>query len=386
MNYLLSILSINDIIVMILYIVCAQQLNQRVGIMGKKFKGLFSWLIIIQFLLTFLYPILAGFTTDSRLFFGLAQVKVGWGMNGPTGGVDNDFIIFLTAPLVHLFQLSYLGCMYVFSFMGLLGWYFLLKVVYAATKGIWHQWYYILLLPQFHYWTCALGKDSLIFWGICMVIYTWYFHKSFLYYCLPVITIGCIRSPILMLMGGAYSVSFLIKSKASIWVKGAVTCVLFVGAIMLMPVVEKRLGISDLGSAESLQNFVEKQESMNQMGGSALDLQGANIIVKIFSYIFRPLFFDARNVLQLEASFENLVWLCMFIFILKHFKRKYLLWFPTLAFLLMWMAQGSILNNLGVAMRQKMMFFPMFYLLFMQMLYNTKLARNRALNVCRRKN
>ena len=167
-----------------------------------------------------------------------------------------------------------------------------------------------------------------------MVIYTWYFHKSFLYYCLPVITIGCIRSPVLMLMGGAYSVSFLIKSKASIWVKGAVTCVLFVGAIMLMPAVEKRLDISDLGSAESLQNFVEKQESMNQMSGSALDLQGANIIVKIFSYIFRPLFFDARNVLQLEASFENLVWLCMFIFILKHFKRKYLLWFPTLGFLI----------------------------------------------------
>lgn len=381
MNFLLSNLSINDIIVIIIYIVYAHQLNQKVGVMGKKFKRLFSWLIVIHFSLTYLYPLLGG-TADSGYYFKLAKKMDAWALQGQA----DYFVFFLTYPLVHLFKLSYLGCMYVYSFVGLLGWYFLFKVVYAATKNVWHQWYYILLLPQFHYWTCALGKDSLVFWGICMVVYSWYFHKSFWYYCLPFIVIGYIRSPILMLLVISYSISFFLKSKTSVFVKGLVVSGLFVGAIALLPAVEKRLGVSDIGSMDSLQKYIKVQEGYNQEGGGAVNLQGANTVVKIFSYIFRPLFFDVRNVLQLEASFENLVWVCMFIFILKHFKKKYLLWCPTLAFLLMWVAQGSILNNLGIAMRQKMMFFPMFYLLFVQILYDIKLARNRALNVCRRKN
>ena len=54
-------------------------------------------------------------------FFWFGAVKVGWGMNGPTGGIDNDFIIFhVVAPLVHLFQLSYLGCVCLF-FYGIAG-------------------------------------------------------------------------------------------------------------------------------------------------------------------------------------------------------------------------------------------------------------------------
>lgn len=381
MNFIYSDFSIADIIVLIFYVLGVYQLIQKVSILGRKFKHLFYWLAVLHFCITFLYPLLTG-PADSGYYFKMAKNMNTWVLRGQA----DYFIFFLTYPLIHLFKLSYIGCMYAFSFVGLLGWYFLLKVIYAATKSVWHKWYYILLLPQFHYWTCALGKDSLIFWGICMVVYSWYFHKSFLHYCLPFIVIGYIRSPILMLLVISYSVSFFLKSKTSVFVKGLVAGGLFVGVIALMPAVEKRLGISDIRSVDSLQKYIEVQEGYNQEGGGAVNLQGANIVVKIFSYIFRPLFFDVRNVLQLEASFENLVWVCMFIFILKHFKKKYLLWCPTLAFLLMWVAQGSILNNLGIAMRQKMMFFPMFYLLFVQILYDIKLARNRALNVCRRKN
>ena len=333
--------------------------------LDEKWGQLFQWMVVIHFVVTIAYPLLASKGGDSVYYYYLAKNTDEWLLQGQSG----KFIVFLTYPLVHFCLLSYIGCMYVFSFIALFGWFFLLKTIYSVVNGAWFKCFYLLLLPQLHYWTCALGKDSLIFWGICMVVYAWYFHKSLIYYCLPCIVIGYIRSPVLMLLIVAFAVSFLIKSRVSVFIKVIFCAGMLVGGIAFMPMVEERLGGTDISSINSLQTYIESQEAYNQIGGGAVDMQGANIFVKIFSYLFRPLFFDARNVLQLEASFENIAWLFMFVFIIKHFRLKYLFWFPTLAFLLMWVAQGSVLNNLGIAMRQKIMFFPMFYLLFIKIFY-----------------
>lgn len=367
MNVVFNGFGLPDIIVIFLYIIGAYQLRDNTVIIGEaRYEKLFSYCVIIHFIVTFLYPLVVS-VSDSTGYFNEAVRMMTWKLDRQA-----RLVVFATYPLVHIFHLSYIGCMYVFSFIGLLGWYYLLRIVYEIAAGKWHKWFYLMLMPQLHYWTCALGKDSLIFFAVCVIMYAWFFSKSFFYYIIPCFIIGNIRSPILMLMVIAYAMSFMLQSKASLFLKLTICIGLFAGTIAFMPMVEQRLGGTDITSASSLQNYIEAQVAYNQGGGSSVDLRNANIVVKIFSYIFRPLFFDARSILQLEASFENLIWLSMFIFIVRNFQWKYMLWFPTLAFILMWFAQGSVLNNLGIAMRQKMMFFPMFLLLFMQILYDTR--------------
>jgi hypothetical protein len=89
----------------------------------------------------------------------------------------------------------------------------------------------------------------------------------------------------------------------------------------------------------------------------------------MFAYLFRPLFFDARNALALIVSVENLLMLVLFIvFFLpsassmfkdSSFTMRYNVIFCLSTLILL----SLTTNNLGIAIRQKTMILPSFLLL-----------------------
>ncbi|PSD37872.1 hypothetical protein C7E21_10595, partial [Acinetobacter radioresistens] len=100
--------------------------------------------------------------------------------------------------------------------------------------------------------------------------------------------------------------------------------------------------------------------------------------MQIFTYIFRPLPFDAHSTLALFTSIENTILLFLFIYIL--FISKFRLysfvegkntWLLIYAFLTCSMLAITT-ANLGIATRQKWMFMPIFIYLLIYAFYRYK--------------
>jgi len=92
--------------------------------------------------------------------------------------------------------------------------------------------------------------------------------------------------------------------------------------------------------------------------------------IKLFSYMFRPVIFEASNVSALAAAIDNLILFYVFVrhgaVLFRKRKRIYqenrvFLWTYSLS---AWLVLAMTTANLGIALRQKWMFVPMLIYLF----------------------
>lgn len=297
------------------------------------------------------------------------------------------FIRFIVYPCVKIFNLSYLGTFLQFGIFGLIAYYYLIIIILKLIKAkyigkVSKRMFYFLLMPNMHFWTCAIGKDSVIFLFIVILIYGFLFKKRIMLF-LGAAIIGIIRPHvfILILVGMTFGYLFLTK-KVSISQKIFILLSALIGIYFALPIFMQRLGLTEL-SVDSINGAIDKNLSYNQGRGSSVDMSDSNIIVKMLSYLFRPLFFDAKNMLSLLASIENLFWIYMVFIVLKNIKKnlksihKLNIVSPLIfSFLFVLIGLSSVLNNIGIALREKSMLFPMLILLyFILTIRNVKASR-----------
>jgi len=131
-------------------------------------------------------------------------------------------------------------------------------------------------------------------------------------------------------------------------------------------------GSEDL--TEDFSQFSEGRSDKLSSSGSGVDMSGYPLPLKFFTFWFRPLFFDAPGILGLITSVENLMYLLLFIKILKKDFIKFVKNSPIavkmslVVFLLASFAMTFVMSNLGIIMRQKSMvmyfaFFVIYYYL-----------------------
>jgi hypothetical protein len=122
------------------------------------------------------------------------------------GGTGTPFICLINYVLIHYVGLSYLGVFMAFSTIGFVGFLKLYRILnfYDAGKKLFgiKITYIILLLPQFHYWTSAIGKDSLMFFGLMFFLEAIFFKPH-------VISFQSVASLILLFFIRPYIVPFL---------------------------------------------------------------------------------------------------------------------------------------------------------------------------------
>jgi hypothetical protein len=103
-----------------------------------------------------------------------------------------------------------------------------------------------------------------------------------------------------------------------------------------------------------------------------VDISEYGFPTQLFTYMFRPLFVDARGTLGWIVSFENLFYLAGCVYYAPHVARA--LWTGYGGFFVrfnffFWVLAASILavttSNLGVAIRQKTMILPSLLLLLL---------------------
>jgi hypothetical protein len=93
------------------------------------------------------------------------------------------------------------------------------------------------------------------------------------------------------------------------------------------------------------------------------------LFMKMFTFWFRPLFFDGPGALGLIVSFENLLYIYMFFVIIKEglFSwRQWNGWIRICLFIFLFgsFALAQVTGNLGIAMRQKAQLMPFFFIIF----------------------
>lgn len=368
-----------DSVIILLYIVGVLVISNKYLKISRKHFNLFLLVGITHLLFTFLYySITLNNVADAigyyrRVYFIFRSWPETLGENF---GQGSNFIYFVLYPLVKFLNISYFGCFFIFSYIGLLGFKLLYDLIIHIFNNNWSNNFLLLLLPNLHFWSVGIGKDALIFFALSCFVYVFYFKKSFRSYIIPLILVGFIRIHIVVFItiGFMFATTFQNKNKSSGY-KAFVILFISLLSYFVFPLLKDRLGVDD---TTSIDEKLEKLQNVNMNGDSGVDLSNSLLIVKWLAYMYRPLYYDAKNILSLLASVENSLYVLIsykcikvFLFIKKANKIDFFFWFCFIIMLTVTLPSAYLLSNLGIAMRQKTMAFPFFLSLFLY-LVNSK--------------
>jgi len=294
-------------------------------------------------------------------------------------GTDTTFINFVAYPFYKI-GFTYDMIMVTFAWLGYLGFvyaymFFREKIPVKITVFKMDLLSLILFFPNMHFWTASLGKGSLIFLGLMMFTYAIINPKSRLrLLVLGSVIIFYIRPHVFMFVAIGAILGYMSgKEKIPLWQKLMVFVVMF-GALILLQ--DQILGVMNLQDSENLiADFQEASDTRSENlshSGSGVDMSSYPLPFKLFTFWFRPLFIDAPGVLGIITSFENLIYLLLFMKILKRDFIRFIRKSPSIIkmslviFFTASFAMTFVMSNLGIIMRQKTMvmyfiFFVIYY-------------------------
>lgn len=221
----------------------------------------------------------------------------------------------------------------------------------------------LLFLPNLHFWSSGVGKDTILFLCILMVAYgLMRISKR-----LPLVVIGLllsyqIRPHVTLILIVSFGFVYIINGKTSIPQRIFLSISLGVVAIFILPMVLEFVNMDEASMSE-LDRFSEQRSGFLNQAGSAIDVN-MPYPLKVLTFMFRPFFFDINGIPALVASFENLLLLLLFIQVLrsrffKTFKAAPLVIQGLFIFYIMGALVFSMsMSNLGIILRQRNMFLP----------------------------
>ena len=230
-----------------------------------------------------------------------------------------------------------------------------------------------------NFWTSAIGKDSIAFMSTGLLLWASIDlrrHNVLLLFAFACMLI--VRPHIALIMIIAFALSLLITKTLSPFKRIFFIICSVIGMTAIMPVVLQYVGFGEVFSAELVQDFVTIRQTYNIEGfGGGINISSMPFILKLFTYCFRPLPYEAHNLLSFLSSLDNLILLMVFtlslfsavfskgkIFSLSDSKenRWFLLFFALGAMV----SSSFITANLGISVRQKWMFMPiLLYFIFL---------------------
>lgn len=372
---ILTRVTILDISVILLYIIGIVALAQKFRSVSVKFVRFFALIGIAHLFFTFVYYFYT-LNNVADLIGYYRRVLYLFDNWGETFGQGDNSIYLTLYPLVKFFGLTYFGAFFIYSFFGLLGFFYLFKVLIEITSRQWSNWFYILLLPNIHFWTVAIGKDSLIFFGISLLSYLYFFQRRLIFFLFPLLLIGLVRLHILFFILVSFgAMQILLNRKLSISAKFFVFIILGGAFYLLFPFLMERVGFVD---TESIISQFEDLAGQQIEGGSSIYMGDKPLGIKWISYMFRPFFYDTYNILSIIVSMENIVWVMIFIIMIKTIFKKIeqsyrdLYWFCFFSIFFITIPAAFLLYNLGIAIRQKTMIVPFLFILLFLIQFKTQ--------------
>ena len=149
------------------------------------------------------------------------------------------------------------------------------------------------------------------------------------------------------------------------------------GIILLLPLVLEYIGYREEVSIDLVKDFINKRQGYNLYGGGGIDITSMPLLLKLFTYSFRPLPYEAHSFLSFLSSLDNVILLTVFtlslfsviiskgkMFSLSDSKENR--WFLLFFALTVLVISSATTSNLGISVRQKWMSMPiLLYFMFL---------------------
>lgn len=344
--------------------------GKRLDIPARRTFLLYAWHSLFCFVYT-VYAISNG--ADALVYYmkasnGEFMLSVG------TGAVVSIATLFVTG-----LNLSFLGACLLFNIfgsIGLLAFDASLRVATADKSRLMRLFAtLVVFLPSVSFWTAALGKDSLAFMAAGLVLWSaMNMRRRTLIMACGIGIMLLVRPHIAGVMVIALTGSVVIQGKIPFPQRVMLGGVALAATAAMVPFALNYAGVGEDAGAEDLMSYVEQRQSVNTQGGSSIDIASMSLPLQLYSYLFRPMPFEATSVFALAASLDNVVLLFLFVAggmkILKRGKHtvgsnRAFLWLYSL---LTWVILAMTTANLGISVRQKWMFAPMLIFLFISLL------------------
>lgn len=295
----------------------------------------------------------------------------------------SPFIYYITSFVSKGFDTSYLNSTLFFNLFGALGLVLLYKSLKDYFIALPWYWVFILFIPSMSFWSGGLGKDAISFFATCLFLYAvTTSKKAVILIPIAFFLMFMVRPHIAFIILVSYVIYFIVRAKVHLVFKMLTLPMIGLGVLLSVGFVQQYVGIEE-SSLDSVSEYIDKRQDSNLGGGSSLDIASMSYPMQVFTYIFRPLPFEAHSAVALVTSLENTILLFLFIYIL--FKSKFNLrpfiydknlWLFTYVFLTCTILAMTT-ANLGIATRQKWMFMPVLLYLLIYSFHNYKLNKSR---------
>ncbi|MFN3802202.1 hypothetical protein [Belliella pelovolcani] len=388
-----------DIIVIIAVIIALANTNSS---MAKKFGLSMKLTLHLNYLLfyhlffsVFFTWYILNFGGDSQGYWrlGMQQVLIrGEETWFAYWGTSTKFILWLCYVPAKVMGLSYITGNILFGALGFVGirYIFILVAVHFPMN---HKVLNIPLFPtvfyflNLHFWSAGVGKDAICFWGIAWFLFALQRYKSRWWQAALALFFVYMARPHMgqALIGGA-ALAIMLGSEIRAEYKAGLGVLALIGSYFLIGSTAEFLKVEELSleTLTSLTNMTAGNLSRGNVG-SAVNISSYSLPMKVFTYMFRPLFVDAHNFVAFFSSFENALYLWLSFFIYRNWTPEAIRDMPLflkagiITFVPVTLAFMNALSNLGVIMRMKNMTMIYFLLFcFFLIAYNKKLRYQRA--------
>ena len=291
----------------------------------------------------------------------------------------------------NLLNMSYLSNTLLFSLFGFMGLTFFYIVAvqtvpYNKIISGYALFPLIFFLPNLHFWSSGVGKDTTLF--LCIGMFTYGLMKPFQR--IPLLVLAgllsmAIRPHITLFLMVGFGLAYVFGGKVSPAQRIIFSAAMIAVGLAILPSVMEFAKIEE-ASAEGFDKFATGKAAVlsRSSAGSAIDISSYPFPLKVLTFWFRPALFDVRNLNGLIAALENLLLLLVFI---KAMRTSPIRAFKAAPFvikgLVIFLVVGTLafsqsMGNMGIMIRMRNMFLPGMIIYLMWIFsYEQQQLRNR---------
>jgi hypothetical protein len=347
----------------------------------ERYK-LYIILVLYHSLFTYIfYRLLLQQPSDANIYWLLTSKTDGL-MWSQLFHIGNSMMCWLNYPFAVLLKLPFwVGhILYgIIGFIAVLQYYKLVKHLIGDTfylLGI-NVLPLLLFMPNLHFWSAGISKETLCFYAITTILLNFHLknYQSIGLYISISLLVGIrphIAFMLLMGLGSAYIIMIPLSRKRKLSYSLVLIVLLFLLYYMVSLII--RIEIWDI-DAWLLNNQNWRDSFIGS--GSYVPIQEYNYFYKFFTFYFRPLFYDIKNIYSWILSTENVILLAVFTTAVFYLMRcwKNIKWNTTLLGVFLFNLVGAVLYveryaGLGIFARTRVMFLPFLVIVMLYIINN----------------
>lgn len=310
-------------------------------------------------------------------------------------GFSTTFIIFISSFLLDFVNLSFISMNILFGIFGVIGLFAFDSSLRFVTKDANKKFKLlatiIVFLPSASFWSSGLGKDSISFMAINLILWACFNLRNRKWiFIIGITSLFLIRPHIAIILFFSFTATLILNNNLKIFNRIALFLIFLIIGLSVLPLGLEIIGFRKDLTFNNVIVFVESRQNFNWEGWSGgIDIRDMSLPSKLFMYLFRPLPFEVHSFTALCASLENIFLLYLFalgliamlnnkggVVINPDLNTLFFLIFSITTLLLL----SNTTANLGIAARQKWMILPFLIVLFISYFAQNKRKHKKVIN------